>query len=34
MSTFPYRLTALTLACLTASFVHAADEESHVLETV
>lgn len=34
MSTFPYRLTALTLACLTATFVHAAEEESHVLETV
>ena len=34
MSTFPYRLTALTLACFTASFAHAAEEQSHVLETV
>lgn len=34
MSTFPYRLTALTLACFSASFAHAAEEQSHVLETV
>lgn len=34
MSTFPYRLTALTLACITATFAHAADQQGHVLETV